>query len=89
MLTKLFLRRRIFKVVILKKAARNKLLTKRQKTRNILISKVRYKVEQCYGTLKRRFNFARAIYFSRVKVNTQALLKAMCFNSLKAVNLMP
>jgi len=73
---------------ILKKALRNKPLTKRQKKRNILISKVRYKVEQCYGTLKRRFNFARASYFSTVKVNAQALLKAMCFNSLKAVNLM-
>ncbi|WP_224732675.1 IS5 family transposase [Francisella sp. SYW-9] len=74
---------------ILKKALRNKSLTKRQKTRNILISKVRYKVEQCYGTLKRKFNFARASYFSTVKVNAQAILKAICFNSLKAVNLMP
>jgi IS5 family transposase len=73
---------------ILKKAVRNKPLTKRQKSRNILISKVRYKVEQCFGTMKRKFNFARASYFSTVKVNAQALLKAICFNALKAVNLM-
>lgn len=73
---------------VLKKAVRNKPLTKRQKLRNILISKVRYKVEQCFGTMKRKFNFARASYFSTVKVNAQALLKAICFNALKAVNLM-
>ena len=73
---------------ILKKAVRSKPLTKRQKLRNILISKVRYKVEQCFGTLKRKFCFARASYFSTIKVNAQALLKAMCFNALKAINLM-
>ncbi|APA82383.1 IS5 family transposase [Francisella tularensis] len=72
---------------VLKKAVRNKPLTKRQKLRNILISKIRYKVEQCFGTMKRKFNFARASYFSTVKVNAQALLKAICFNALKAVNL--
>lgn len=73
---------------ILQKAIRNKPLTKRQKRRNILISKTRYKVERCFGTLKRKFNFTRASYFSTIKVNAQALLKAMCFNVLKAVNLM-
>ncbi|WP_395167301.1 transposase [Francisella salimarina] len=73
---------------ILKKAVRNKPLTKRQKSRNILISKTRYKVERCLGTMKRKFNFARASYFSTVKVNAQAFLKAICFNALKAVNLM-
>ena len=73
---------------ILQRALRCKPLTKRQKRRNILISKTRYKVERCFGTLKRKFNFARASYFSTVKVNAQVLLKAMCFNELKAVNLM-
>ena len=72
---------------ILQKAVRNKPLTKRQKRRNILISKTRYKVERCFGTMKRKFNFARASYFCTIKVNAQALLKAMCFNALKAVNL--
>ena len=73
---------------ILQEAVRNKPLTKRQKRRNILISKTRYKVERCFGTMKRKFNFARASYFSTIKVNSQALLKAMCFNALKAVNMM-
>lgn len=73
---------------ILQKAQRNKPLTKRQKRRNILISKTRYKVERCFGTLKRKFNFARASYFSTIKVHAQALMKACCFNMLKAVNMM-
>ncbi|WP_321174139.1 transposase [Francisella sp. W12-1067] len=73
---------------ILQKAVKNKPLTKRQKLRNILIPKTRYKVEQCFGTLKRKFNFTRASYFSTVKVHAQALMKACCFNMLKAVNLM-
>lgn len=73
---------------ILQKAVKNKPLTKRQRLRNILISKVRYKVEQCFGTLKRKFNFTRANYFTTIKVHSQALLKACCFNMLKAVNLM-
>nr|WP_252988852.1 IS5 family transposase [Francisella noatunensis] len=73
---------------ILKKAARGKPLTARQKQRNKLLSKTRYKVEQCFGTLKRVFNFRRAAYFTTVKVQAQALLKSCCFNMLKAVNLM-
>ncbi|MBK2356803.1 IS5 family transposase [Francisella hispaniensis] len=73
---------------ILQKSVRNKPLTKRQKRRNILISKIRCKVERCFGTMKRKFSFSRASYFSTVKVNAQALLKAMCFNALKAVNMM-
>ena len=51
---------------ILKKAVRNKPLTKRQKRRNILISKTRYKVERCFGTMKRKFNFARASTLSSI-----------------------
>lgn len=73
---------------ILQKAVKNKPLTKRQRLRNIFISKVRYKVEQCFGTLKRKFNFSRANYFTTIKVHAQALMKACCFNMLKAVNLM-
>jgi len=82
------LKARKIKNRILQKAQRNKPLTKRQKRRNILISKTRYKVERYFGTLKRKFNFARASYFSTVKVHAQALMKACCFNMLKAVNMM-
>lgn len=85
---KAFLKQQNIKNRILTKAKRNKPLTKRQKLRNILISKVRYKVERCFGTLKRKFHFDRASYFSTKKVQAQAILKACCFNMLKAVNLM-
>jgi IS5 family transposase len=67
-------------------ASKNKPLTHWQKTFNKLVSKVRYKVEQGFGTLKRRFKFTRASYFGIEKVYGQFLLKAMAFNLLKAVN---
>ena len=75
------------KNAILAKAKRNKPLTQTQKKRNKLISKTRFKVEQCFGTLKRIFGFNRASYFGIAKVHTQAVLKACCFNMLKAVNM--
>jgi hypothetical protein len=58
-----------------------------QKLFNRLISKRRFIVEQGFGTLKRRFCFGRASYISRLKVEAQLRLKAICFNLLKAVNL--
>jgi IS5 family transposase len=67
-------------------ACKNKSLTLWQKVFNRLVSKVRYKVEQGFGTLKRRFRFTRASYFGKEKVLGQCLLKAMAFNLLKAAN---
>ncbi len=66
------------------KAARGKSLTRWQKSKNRLISKKRFIVEQCFGTLKRRFNFRRASYMSLKKVKAQFYFKAICFNLLKA-----
>ena len=68
------------------KAHRNKPLTKRQKLANRLISKKRFIIERCFGTLKRIFGMDRASYFGTVKVNAQLLLKAVCMNCLKATN---
>ena len=56
---------------------------------NRLISKYRYIVEQCFGTLKRRFDMHRARYAGLTKVQGQLTLKSCCFNLLKAVNMMP
>ena len=53
--------------------------------KNKLISKRRFKVEQCFGTIKRKFNFSRASYLRTEKVEGQFYFKAMCFNLLKAV----
>lgn len=81
-----YLKRRHIKSGIMHKAARNRPLTARQKLANKLISKKRYIVEQCFGTIKRLFGFSRASYLGTIKVNAQMLIKSMCFNLLKAAN---
>ncbi|WP_115437358.1 IS5 family transposase [Neisseria meningitidis] len=45
-----------------------------------------YVVEQSFGTLHRKFRYARAAYFGLLKVSAQSHLKAMCLNLLKAAN---
>ena len=59
---------------------------KRNTHRNKLISKTRFKIEQVFGTIKRKFKFTRATYFTTQKVQTQFTLKAVCNNLLKAIN---
>ena len=74
------------KSAIMHRAVKNKPLSERQKNANKRISKTRYIVEQCFGTLKRMFKMGRASYMGTMKVNGQMLLKAMCMNLLKAAN---
>ena len=45
------------------KAHRNRPLTEAQIKRNRFLSKTRYVVEQSFGTLHRKFRYARAAYF--------------------------
>ena len=71
---------------IMHKAVKGTPLRYSQKLFNKLISKKRYIVEQGFGTLKRRFHFARASYMTRLKVEAQFRFKAICFNLLKAIN---
>ena len=66
------------------KASRGHGLTERQKKFNRLVSGIRYRVEQCFGTLKRRFRFTRASYLTEIKVEAQMTIKAISFNLLKA-----
>ena len=51
---------------------------------NALVAKVRFKVEQSYGTMKRRFHLSRARYFGRLKVEAQMVWAALGMNLLKA-----
>lgn len=81
-----YLKARQLKCGIMHKAAKNRPLSTRQKTANKLIAKRRYRVEQYFGTLKRKFGFTRASYLTTAKVNAQMLLKGMCANLLKAAN---
>ena len=71
---------------IMRKAHRNRPLTEAQTKRNRYLSKTRYVVEQSFGTLHRKFRYARAAYFGLCKVSAQSHLKAMCLNLLKAAN---
>lgn len=81
------LRRKGIKSGIMYMAHKHKPLGHWQRLFNKLVSKVRYKVEQGFGTLKRRFKFTRASYFGTEKVLGQCLLKAIAFNLLKAINI--
>jgi len=82
-----YLKDRKIKNGIMYKAARNKPLTRWQKLFNKLISKQRYIIEQTFGTLKRKFLFARASYFGLRKVEAQLNFKSICFNLNKALNM--
>jgi len=68
------------------KARVNKPLTAAQKRFNRLIAKIRYKVEQGFRTLKKRFKFTRASYFTAAKVRCRMVLKALAFNQLKGLS---
>lgn len=72
---------------IMRKGKRNHPLTEEEKHVNRLISRVRFKVEQCFGTLKRRFGMGRARYKTVNRVSSELYWKAMCFNLLKASRL--
>ena len=71
---------------IMRKAHRKHPLSETQTKRNRNLSKTRYVVEQSFGTLHRKFRYARAAYFGLLKVSAQSHLKAMCLNLLKAAN---
>ena len=71
---------------IMQKAHRGRPLSQKQKIRNGRLAKVRYVVEQSFGTLHRKFRYGRAAYFGLRKVSAQSHLKAMCVNLLKAAN---
>jgi len=81
-----FLRQQKIKSAIMHRAYKNKPLSSRQKLANQLISKKRYIVEQCFGTIKRLFRMGRASYFGTIKVNVQVVLKSICMNLKKAAN---
>ncbi|MDQ7080658.1 MAG: transposase, partial [Paracoccaceae bacterium] len=53
---------------------------------NRLISKRRFRVEQCFGTMKRLFGLHRARYFGRAKAHAQMVMAAIAQNLLKAAN---
>lgn len=74
------LKKRNLKNHILKKAYKNKPLTRWEKKFNKLIGKTRFKVERTFGGIKRWFNGGLARYRGMEKMHTQNLMEAMCYN---------
>lgn len=74
------LKQRNLKNHILKKAYKNKPLTRWEKKFNKLIGKTRFKVERTFGGIKRWFNGGLARYRGMEKMHTQNLMEAMCYN---------
>ena len=70
---------------IMRKAHRNRPLTEAQTKRNRYLSKTRYVVEQSFGTLHRKFRYARAAYFGLLKVSAQSHLKVLMENPLNVL----
>ena len=62
------------------KAYRNRPLTGKQKLRNKLISKERYKVERTFGSIKRWFNTGVCRYVGMDKTHSQHVLEAIAHN---------
>jgi IS5 family transposase len=67
------------------KATRNHPLRYSQRLFNRIVAKRRFRIEQAFGTLKRRFKMDRAGYLGQVKVEGQLYWKAICFNLTKAI----
>lgn len=74
------LKARKLKNHILKKAVKNKPLTKWEKKFNKLVGKTRFKVERTFGGIKRWFNGGLARYRGIAKMHTQNLMEAVCYN---------
>ncbi len=72
---------------IMFKAARNKPLVEFQKVANKQISIFRFRVEQYFGTAKRKYELWRARYIGTEKVNAELFLTSMAFNIQKAVRM--
>lgn len=65
---------------ILSKATKGKPLTEREKFRNKLIGKIRFKVERTFGSIKRWFNSTCCRYIGLEKMHTQNLMESMAYN---------
>ena len=74
------LKKRGLKNHILKKAKKNKPLTKWEKRFNKLIGKTRFKVERTFGGIKIWFLGGTAKYRGMEKMHTQNLIEALCYN---------
>jgi IS5 family transposase len=82
-----FLNRSGYGDKIMHRAVRGHPLTDDQKAGNKRIARIRYVVEQGFGTLKRQYGLFRARYVGRAQTEAEFLLSATAFNIKKAVNM--
>ena len=68
---------------IMRKAARNRPLRPSEQRFNRLISKRRFRVEQCFGTMKRLFGLHRARYFGVARTHAQMAMAAILTKPMK------
>jgi IS5 family transposase len=71
---------------ILHKAVLGRPLRQSEKRFNKLISKHRFRIEQCFGTMKRLFGLHQAQYFEVTKIHAQMVMAALSQTLLKAAN---
>ena len=71
---------------ILHKAVRGRPLRQSQKRFNKRISKHRFRIEQCFGKMKRLFGLHRARYFGVTKTHAQMVMAALSQTLLKAAD---
>ena len=62
-------------------------LSEFQKKLNEFCSKIRYRIERTFGTLKTKYGLSRFRYKGKRKVLYEFLMKSMCFNVIKALRL--
>lgn len=65
---------------IMHKSKRNKKISDREIAFNKACSKIRYKVERTFGSIKRWFNGGRARYRGLVKVHGQNVIESLAYN---------
>ena len=71
---------------ILHKAVRGRALRQSQKRFSKLISKHRFRIEQCFDTMKRLFGLYRARHFGVAKIHAQMVMAVILLTLLKAAH---
>lgn len=65
---------------VMNKAYRNRPITDEERELNAQISKIRYKVERTFGSMRRWFGAGTARYVGLQKMHTQHLMEAIAYN---------
>jgi len=71
---------------LMRKNVKNKKITEDEEFKNKEISKIRYRVEQSFGLLKKHFGYEKMRYIGTEKCNLENTLKMLSFNIKKGVH---